>query len=182
MQLKKLRTKFPKISVTVLEPSTEKMSIYQETVQQNSSDFTGIGYEWYNQTFQEYMKSTGTKKRYHFISVVHAMYFMGDVKDAVGNLNQLLEPGGMMMIILNTGKLFLTGINLGLLLLKSDVDVTEGLYPICKPFSKAHRSRGGVRHPLLGKEKKQHTVIQYAFNFNYLSPNSSYIVQNAFFS
>ena len=106
LQLKKLKTKFPKISVTVLEPSSDKISIYQKTVQQNSSDFTGIDYEWYNQTFQEYMKSTGTKKSYHFISVIHAMYFLGDVTEAVGNLNQLLELGGMMMIILNTGKLF----------------------------------------------------------------------------
>ncbi|XP_072046731.1 carnosine N-methyltransferase 2-like [Amphiura filiformis] len=114
LQLRKLKPKFPKISTTVIEPSTERISIYQETVNQNCSDFTGIEYEWHNQTFQEYiMQYTGAQKKYHFITIIHAMYFLGDVEQAVRNLFELLEPGGIIFMVLATddsgiGKLSLT--------------------------------------------------------------------------
>ncbi len=105
LQLKKLQTKFPKISATVVEPSAEGISKYQEMVQQNSHDFTGITFEWHQQTFQEFMRSKSVGKKYHFISVVQTFYYLGDVEEAVQNLYDLLLPGGMMYVVLESGKL-----------------------------------------------------------------------------
>ncbi len=103
LQLMKLKTQFPKISVTVVEPSTEGISEYKETVQQNN--FTGIAFEWHQQTFQEYMRFKSVGKKYHFISLVHSIYHLGEVDDTIRNLYDLLLPGGMMYVVLESGNL-----------------------------------------------------------------------------
>ncbi|XP_072047096.1 histamine N-methyltransferase-like [Amphiura filiformis] len=113
IQLKNLKNKFSRISASVIEPSKQKISKYQETVNQKNSDFTGIKYEWHNQTFQEYIQYMRVQKKYHYITIIHTMYFLGDVEQAVRNLHELLEPGGVIFMVLGTdykgiGNLFLT--------------------------------------------------------------------------
>ncbi|XP_072047097.1 histamine N-methyltransferase B-like [Amphiura filiformis] len=106
LQLKKIKTKFPQISATVIDPSTERISEYQERVHQNCSDFTGIEYEWHNQTFQEFVTSMEAGQKYHFITIVHAIYYAGEVEEAVRKLYELLEPGGMIFMVLFTSEYF----------------------------------------------------------------------------
>ncbi|XP_072015558.1 histamine N-methyltransferase B-like [Amphiura filiformis] len=98
LQLKKLKTKFSRISATVIEPSTEQISKYQEMVRQNSSDITGIEYKWHNQTFQEFERSIAAGQKYHFITIVHAIYYVGKVEETVKTFSELLEPGGMIFM------------------------------------------------------------------------------------
>ncbi|XP_072017972.1 histamine N-methyltransferase-like [Amphiura filiformis] len=110
-QLKKLKTKFSQISATVVEPSTQRISEYQDIAGTKSSEFTGIQYEWHNQTFQEFVRSAGAERKYHFITIVHAVYFLGDVDRAIRYLYELLEPGGLIFMVVgreHTGKLSLT--------------------------------------------------------------------------
>ncbi|XP_072046713.1 histamine N-methyltransferase A-like [Amphiura filiformis] len=102
LQLKKLKTKFSRISATVIEPNTKQICKYQITVRQNSSDITGIKHKWHNQTFQEFMTSIEAEQKYHFITIVHAMYYMGEVEEAVKTFYELLEPGGKILIMLVT--------------------------------------------------------------------------------
>ncbi|XP_072046330.1 histamine N-methyltransferase-like [Amphiura filiformis] len=101
VQMRILKSEFPQISATVLEPSTKQITKYQDTVAK-SCDLGGVDYDWQNQTFQEYMRSTGAKEKYHFITIVDAIYFLGEAEEAVRKLYELLEPGGMMFILLQT--------------------------------------------------------------------------------
>ncbi|XP_072018562.1 histamine N-methyltransferase B-like [Amphiura filiformis] len=102
LQLKKLKTEFSRISANVIEPSTRRISEYQETVREKSSEITGIEYEWYNQTFQEFVTSKEAGQKYHFISIIHAIYFAGELEDAVKRLYNFLQPGGIMFMVVMT--------------------------------------------------------------------------------
>ncbi|XP_072047091.1 histamine N-methyltransferase B-like [Amphiura filiformis] len=99
LQLEKLKTKFSRISTTIIEPNT-KLSKYQEMVRQKSSDITGIEYIWHNQTFQEFVTSMEAGQKYHFITIVHAMYYLGEVEETVQTFYELLEPGGMIFMVI----------------------------------------------------------------------------------
>ncbi|XP_072047093.1 histamine N-methyltransferase B-like [Amphiura filiformis] len=97
--LSKLKTKFSRISATVIEPNTKQLSVYQDMVHQKSSDITGIEYKWHNQTFQEFVTSIETGHKYHFITIVHAIYFVGEVEETVRKLYEFLEPGGIIFLV-----------------------------------------------------------------------------------
>ncbi|XP_072041808.1 histamine N-methyltransferase A-like [Amphiura filiformis] len=102
-QLRKLATKFPKISASVVEPS-ELITKYKDTVGRNPVA-DNITFEWHKQTFDEYLASVachGSDKKYHFISVVHAVYFLGDPDVSIKKLYKLLEPGGIILLIVVT--------------------------------------------------------------------------------
>ncbi|XP_072041525.1 histamine N-methyltransferase-like [Amphiura filiformis] len=101
LQMKILKSNFSQISATVIEPCTEQITKYQDAVAK-SCDLDGVDYDWQIQTFQQYFKSPGAKQKYHFITVVDAIYFVGEVEEGVRNLYELLEPGGMILIILVT--------------------------------------------------------------------------------
>ena len=101
----KLTNKFPRLSATVIEPNVEMITRYQEGLRDSEkAHLTSIDYEWRNQTFQEYMKATeATKQKYHFISTIHAIYYMGESDEVIKCLYDLLLPGGVMLIALFTG-------------------------------------------------------------------------------
>ncbi|XP_072047089.1 histamine N-methyltransferase-like [Amphiura filiformis] len=103
LQLKKLKTKFSRLSATVIEPSTERISKYQDMVRQKSSDITGIEYKWHNQTFHEFVRSMETGQKYHFITIVHAIYFMGEIEETFKKLYNFLQPGGIIFLVASTG-------------------------------------------------------------------------------
>ncbi|XP_072046726.1 histamine N-methyltransferase-like [Amphiura filiformis] len=119
LQLEKLKTKFSKLSTTVIEPNKQMFLQYQETVRQKSSDLTGIEFEWHNQTYQDYVILHGVKKKYHFISMVHSIYYVGDsdLEETIKELYDILVPGGVILMLLLTdhtgiGKLLHTFPNL----------------------------------------------------------------------
>ncbi|XP_072041035.1 histamine N-methyltransferase-like [Amphiura filiformis] len=65
-----------------------------------------ITFGWHKQTLDEYLASVachGSDKKYHFISVVHAVYFLGDPDVFIQKLYKLLEPGGILLLIVVTG-------------------------------------------------------------------------------
>ncbi|XP_072018561.1 histamine N-methyltransferase-like [Amphiura filiformis] len=99
LQLKKLTTKFPRISASVIEPSTQRISEYQETKRQKSNEITGIEYEWHNQTFQQFVTSKAARQKYHFISIINAIYFLGELEDTIKQLYNFLQPGGIIFVV-----------------------------------------------------------------------------------
>ncbi|XP_072047088.1 histamine N-methyltransferase-like [Amphiura filiformis] len=119
LQLKKLKTKFAKLSTTVIEPNKEMFLQYQETVLQKSSELPGIEFEWHNQTYQDYVQVHGVRKTYHFISMVYSIYYVGDsnLEETIRELYDILAPGGVILVVLMTdhtglGKLLHTFPNL----------------------------------------------------------------------
>ncbi|XP_072030111.1 histamine N-methyltransferase-like [Amphiura filiformis] len=104
LQLKQLKSKFSQISATVVEPSRQMILQYQDTVHQKSRDFTGIEFEWYNQTYQDFIQLHGIKQKYHLISMVHSIYCVGDtdLEEALRELQDLLEPGGVILMVVLT--------------------------------------------------------------------------------
>ncbi|XP_072045861.1 histamine N-methyltransferase-like [Amphiura filiformis] len=104
LQLKKLKTKFSQISATVIEPNTKRLSKYQDMVHQKSSDIAGIEYSWHNQPFHELVTSMETGQKYHFISILHAIYYYaGELEETVKKLYNLLQPGGIIFLVAITG-------------------------------------------------------------------------------
>ncbi|XP_072041485.1 histamine N-methyltransferase A-like [Amphiura filiformis] len=97
-QLQKLATKFPKISASVVEPS-ELITKYKDTVGRNPVA-DNITFEWHKQTFDEYLACND--KKYHFISVVHAVHSLGDPDVFIKKMYMLLEPGGILLLTLVT--------------------------------------------------------------------------------
>ncbi|XP_072047036.1 histamine N-methyltransferase-like [Amphiura filiformis] len=67
-----------------------------------SSDITGIEFKWHNQTFQEFERSMEPEQKYQFITIVHSMYYVGEVEEKVQTFYELLEPGGIILMILKT--------------------------------------------------------------------------------
>ena len=82
----------------VVEPNKDLLTKYQDKVKRNEDGVGDIGYEWHNQTFQEFGK---TDQKYHFISAIHSMYFLGNPEGAITSLYSLLEQGGMMLIVVS---------------------------------------------------------------------------------
>ncbi|XP_072030423.1 histamine N-methyltransferase-like [Amphiura filiformis] len=102
-QLKKLLIEFSKLDACVCEPDKEMISHYRDTVNRRESVTSSVAFEWQNLTFQEYLKNVGKEKKYHFISLVHVIYFIGDPEEAIKNLYKMLEEGGMILLIVVTG-------------------------------------------------------------------------------
>ncbi len=108
IQTKKLLKRFSNITTHVVEPNEEAIKKYQDAVHhqicQSDNDMPGVRYEWYNQTLQDFMRRH-IRQKYHFISLVHSVYFIWDVdlEGAIKELYKLLEPGGIMFIVLWRG-------------------------------------------------------------------------------
>ena len=104
MLYKKLLTKFPEIHACALEPRAEPLSLYQQKIDRNQSQLRGVEFEWQNCTIEEYMDTKSNTKKYHFISSIHSIYYMKDLKDTLQYLYDLLAPDGILLIEVATGK------------------------------------------------------------------------------
>ena len=100
-QLKKLQAKFGKIKACVVEPSKELMGKYKNRVTRNDESVEDIGYEWHNKTFQEFI---GATQKYHFISAIHSIYFLGGPEEAIKRMYSLLEQGGLILLLVTSGE------------------------------------------------------------------------------
>ncbi|XP_072025484.1 histamine N-methyltransferase-like [Amphiura filiformis] len=97
-QLQKLAAKFPKISASVVEPSN-LITEYQDIVGRNPIAKT-ISFQWHKKTFDEFL--TSNSQKYHFISLIHSVYFLGDPSVSIRKLYKLLEPDGILLLVLVT--------------------------------------------------------------------------------
>lgn len=104
--MKQLLSRFMNIEACVLEPCRGLISKYQDLVDENEKDLEGIEFEWRQQTLEEYGKTCKLFEegpKFHFISVIHSIYYVNDLDAALQLLQGMLEPGGALMITLVTG-------------------------------------------------------------------------------
>ena len=97
-------TKFPHLSAFVVEPSQELIAEYQDSACNKRSGVDEVKYEWRNQTFKEYLNSRGNEQKFHFISVINTIYFLGDPETAIKDMYSLLQHGGMIFLVVTTGE------------------------------------------------------------------------------
>ena len=104
MFYKKLLTKFPKIHACALEPLQEPLKLYQQKTAKNPSQLHGVKFDWHNCTIEEYMDTQVNMRKYHFISAIHSIYYMKDPKNTLEYLYDILEPGGILLVEVATGR------------------------------------------------------------------------------
>ena len=104
MLYKKILTKFPKIHACALEPREEPLRLYQQKIAKNTSQLHGVKFDWQNCTIEEYMDTQGNMRKYHFISAIHSIYYMKDLKNTLDYLYDILEPGGILLVEVATGR------------------------------------------------------------------------------
>ena len=80
IQTKKLLKKFSKITSHIIEPNKDQIEQYRETIGRQTSEFNGVEYEWHGRTFQDYILTHGLSSTYHFISLVHSIYYIMGLK------------------------------------------------------------------------------------------------------
>ena len=108
--LQRLAHRFPKIKNVVIEPSLEMISRFQTNLKTQEPALSGVTSNFQNTTIQEFRQGLrrleaagGKMKRFHFIHVVHSIYYASDIKGAILDLHESLEDEGIMLIITSTG-------------------------------------------------------------------------------
>ena len=104
--LKEMKSSFPTIRACVIEPSSDLLSEYQRNVIKDP--LPGVTFEWKNETFQSYTisRQNGSERKYHFISVIHSIYYLSNLEEALGCLHNMLAPGGILLIAVVSGIFF----------------------------------------------------------------------------
>ncbi|XP_072177887.1 histamine N-methyltransferase-like [Diadema setosum] len=103
--LQRLALSFPVILNTVVDPSSEMTSRYNDLVQQKRSSLSGVRCSFVNALVQDFLAELGasetggqSKKRFHFIHAIHSLYYMDELERAISELYWALEEGGIMLI------------------------------------------------------------------------------------
>uniref|UniRef100_UPI00358EE996 uncharacterized protein n=1 Tax=Myxine glutinosa TaxID=7769 RepID=UPI00358EE996 len=107
-----LKSQFQAVQNTVLEPAESQLQMYRELVAQNRDQFAGIDFDLRQETIDGYrkkQKEAGTQPKYHFISAIHSLYYVEDHTDSIGYLYDCLEEGGILLIIVISGRNGRTG-------------------------------------------------------------------------
>ncbi|XP_038068314.1 histamine N-methyltransferase A-like [Patiria miniata] len=96
--LTKLLRRFPLINNRVVEPAMDQLVKYKALAQSKANDLHGVTCDWRQQTIAQYEKA-GDSKKFHFISSIHSIYYVGDVDRCMMYLYDRLEPGGVLLVI-----------------------------------------------------------------------------------
>ena len=99
-----LLKKCPIITNRVVEPDEDQIIKYKALVQTKGHELLGVKFDWRQQTLEQYRDTDGVGTKFHFISAIHSLYHVEDVDSSLMYLYDLLEPGGIMISILLSGK------------------------------------------------------------------------------
>ena len=94
----------PLVHATILEPNPNVLQQYKALASKESAKLQGVSFEWRAETFDEYQKMTNKKRKFHFISCMSSIYYMGDLEPALQCLHGELDTGGILMVSLMSGK------------------------------------------------------------------------------
>ncbi|XP_033119550.1 histamine N-methyltransferase-like [Anneissia japonica] len=100
MNTLQLLKKFPKISITAIEPAKDHIDEYKELVKKESSKVEGVSYSWRQQTLNEYRDEVGTTKKYDVIVAINSAYYFDDIEDTLMYMHDILEEGGILLLVL----------------------------------------------------------------------------------
>ncbi|XP_072165797.1 histamine N-methyltransferase B-like [Diadema setosum] len=98
----KIRARFQAVRNVVLEPAARQLDMYRELIANGKEEFAGIDFDLRQETLESYrqkQKATGMHPKYHFISAIHSVYYLDDLKDTIQYLHDSLEEGGMLLVI-----------------------------------------------------------------------------------
>ncbi|XP_033118404.1 histamine N-methyltransferase A-like, partial [Anneissia japonica] len=99
-----LQKKFAKISHTVVEPAKDHLDKYKKLIAKESSKVIGVTYNWKQQTLGEYRDEFGITNKYDVIFAINCFYYFEDYEGSLMYLREILEEGGILIVILATGK------------------------------------------------------------------------------
>ncbi|XP_022079623.1 histamine N-methyltransferase A-like [Acanthaster planci] len=93
----------PRIRAVILEPDSHMMHQYQDLVKKESAKLQGVNFDWRQQTFQEYLATAEEDEKFHFISCISSIYYLGDLEVALKRLYEILAAGGILLVTLVKG-------------------------------------------------------------------------------
>ena len=79
------------------------MEQYQDLVKKESAKLQGVNFYWRQQTFQEYQATVEKEEKFHFISVINCIYYLGDLEVVLKDLYDRLASGGILLMTLIAG-------------------------------------------------------------------------------
>eukprot|EP00057_Strongylocentrotus_purpuratus_P003676 XP_003727123.1 PREDICTED: histamine N-methyltransferase [Strongylocentrotus purpuratus] len=106
--LERLSSRYPSITNTVIEPSTEAITRYTALLQEKEANLQGVKTHFKQTTIQEFCAetkkaSTGdSRPKFHFIHAIQSLYYSDDLNGTIWDMYEMLEEGGAMLIIMMT--------------------------------------------------------------------------------
>ncbi|XP_022101559.1 histamine N-methyltransferase-like isoform X2 [Acanthaster planci] len=103
--LSHILTKHPSIHNTVVEPSQTQVDMYKDLIKAKAAELDGVKYDWHLQTLGEYQhhsEMSWDKTKFHFISALYCLYYEPDLDGALAYLYSRLEPGGILLVGMET--------------------------------------------------------------------------------
>ena len=79
------------------------MQQYQDLVNKESAKLQGVDFDWRQQTFQDYQATVEKEEKFHFISVINCIYYLGDLEVVLKDLYDRLASGGILLMTLIAG-------------------------------------------------------------------------------
>ena len=101
--LKKLSSHFASIRVTAVDPNKGMLETFCERLK-NCDVTKEVECQTFPGTYAEFLDSSLADSKFDFITIIHALYYMGDPTDSVKSLLSSLVPTGIMYADLVTGK------------------------------------------------------------------------------
>ncbi|XP_070553909.1 histamine N-methyltransferase-like [Ptychodera flava] len=100
MMITHLRKLFPSIQNVAIEPTPDLADKYRSLLKERQQLLEGVETEWREQTLEGFQNSYGSTVSYHFISVISSLYYVDDYRASLRYLYDLLEDGGVMIIMM----------------------------------------------------------------------------------
>ncbi|XP_022080497.1 histamine N-methyltransferase-like [Acanthaster planci] len=101
LMLERFLQRFPRIYNCVVEPVPVMVDQYKSLVQSMAPELQGVHCDWHMTTMQQYQEA-GSPTKYHFIGAIHSIYFVNGVDKWMASLYDMLAPGGIMLMVLNS--------------------------------------------------------------------------------
>ncbi|XP_038061954.1 histamine N-methyltransferase-like [Patiria miniata] len=93
---------YDKMNVTIVEPEASSIQRFQDVVAKEP--LCGVNFDWRCQPFQKYAKSEeAMSDKFHIITCISSLYFLGDLDEALTNLYGRLEDGGILLLGVSQG-------------------------------------------------------------------------------
>ena len=91
-----------------MEPNVTQINLYKEYVSTKANELTNVTFDWRNEAIGDYLSNVDkeasssdgadNQSKYHFISLIHSAYHLPDMTRCLGQLYDLLEKDGVILI------------------------------------------------------------------------------------
>ncbi|XP_041482077.1 histamine N-methyltransferase-like [Lytechinus variegatus] len=107
--LERLSARFSCISNTVVEPATDAISKYKALLDEKATSLPGVTTHLKQTTFEEFCaetrensNSSDSRPTFHLIHAISSLYHVDDFKKVIREMYEMLEEGGVMLVIVMT--------------------------------------------------------------------------------